>query len=83
MKCPHCGETVYISLCVPVNRTRYYQIRHIESGRAKIRTSVDQIGKCVDCGEPSVGRKWRCVKCHKVERSAAYKRCQERRKKAV
>lgn len=60
MNCPHCGKDIYAK-----SRRLYFAKRHIDSGKAKVRTSVEQIGVCLTegCNNEVKGRRWYCTKC--------------------
>lgn len=64
MICPHCKKRLIITVNrAKSERNEYWVKRHIDSGRAKVRQSLDMVGKCIDCGGEVDGSSWRCNKC--------------------
>ena len=66
MICPHCKRELIVKVAVrrgESKRHAYWQKRHIESGKAKVRTSLDQLGKCMRCGCEVEGRNECCETC--------------------
>lgn len=72
MICPHCKKRLIISVKrAKSERNEYWVKRHINSGRAKVRQSLDMVGKCIDCGGDDVeGASWRCRKCKRNRKQA-------------
>lgn len=72
MICPHCKkhlEFVVTAVRAKSTRAEYFRQRYLKSGKAKVRTSVDQDGKCIDCGAPTIGIRWYCEDCRKLRRA--------------
>lgn len=81
MICPHCKKEIVVKTTVhraPSKRHAYWQKRHIESGKAKIRTSVDQLGKCVGCGAEVEGKKEYCKRCERIRKNERDKQFYQR-----
>lgn len=84
MICPHCKkqlEFVVTAVRAKSGRADYYRQRYLNSGRAKIRTSADQDGKCIDCGADTIGLRWYCEDCRKLRRAETFRISANRRYK--
>ncbi len=79
MICPHCKREIEFVVTIKrasSERKEYYRNRYLNSGKAKIRTSINQDGKCIDCGEPVDGMRWYCDGCRIIRRRETFRNSQ-------
>lgn len=85
MICPHCKKRLVVTIKrAKSERNEYWVKRHIESGKAKVRMSLDMVGKCIDCGSDDVeGASWRCKECKRKRKQTQDCEYQVRKERKV